>query len=446
VSRALHTLYGVADTAWVGRLSPEALGAVSTCFFASWTLFAVGDILVAGLTALVSQAVGAQRDREAAVAFATGVTLALGLGVVVAIVGALGAHPLFRLLFDDPAIARMGGQYLVIYGLLAPLFYVDFAAETAYRSCGDSRTPMHVLLVGTLLNIVLDPVFIFGLGPVPALGVRGAAIATAISQVVVLAVYAAFYFRGHFPLAFRFSRLRADFSPERAVQMTRIGTPTALVGILYSVVYLALAKITGGFGATALAALGIVNRLESINYLAASALGLGVSTLVGQNLGARSPERAQAAADRGALLISVSTGVIAAAFLLWPAAIARFFTDDPGAVAEAVVFLRIVALSQVMMGWELVYGQAFTGAGDTLPPMYVSVTTSVARVPLALWAANGLGWGPLGIWWMISLTCMLRGVLLAVWFRRGNWKRKAIDFEPAPLVLHPPISPEGPEG
>lgn len=446
MSRALHTLYGIADTAWVGRLSPEALGAVSTCFFASWTLFAVGDILVAGLTALVSQAVGAHRDEEGAAAVATGVTLSLWLGGAVALLGALGAHPLFEMLFDDPVVARMGGQYLVIYSLLAPLFYIDFTAETMFRSCGDSRTPMNVLLTGTVLNIGLDPVFIFGLGPVPAMGVRGAAIATAISQVVVIAVYAALYFRGAFPLQVHLSRLGREFSRDRAVQMMRIGLPTALVGILYSMVYLALAKITGGFGATALAALGIVNRLESINYLAAAALGLGVSTLVGQNLGARQPQRAESAADRGALLISVSTGVLATAFLIWPESIARLFTDDVGALQEAARFLRIVAVSQVMMGWELVYGQAFTGAGDTMPPMYVSVSMSLIRVPLAWWAAHTLGWGPAGIWWIISLTCILRGVWLAVWFRSGGWKKKAIDFEPAPVPFHPPISPEGPEG
>jgi len=446
VSRALHTLYGMAHTAWVGRLSAEALGAVSTCFFASWTIFAVGETIVAGVTALVSQAVGARRDEEAAAAALTGGVLAVLLGGAVALLGALGAHPLFSLLFDDPAIARMGGDYLLIFSLLAPLFYLDFAAEAVFRACGDSRTPMLVLLVGSLLNIALDPLLIFGPGPFPALGVRGAALATAIAQIVVVVVYGVLYVRRSFPLPFRVSRATREFSVPRARHIVRIGTPTALIGILFSVIYLFLARLTGSFGAGALAALGIVNRLESVNYLTASAVGLGVSTLVGQNLGGGLADRAETAAHRGAWIVSLTTGAAAIGFLVWPEWIARLFTDDPVAVSEAVFFLRIVAVSQVMMGWELVYSQAFTGAGDTMPPMYVSVGTSILRVPMAWWLAGPAGLGPAGVWWTISLTGILRGVWVALWFRRGAWKRKAIDFEAPPPAFHPPISAEGPEG
>jgi MATE family, multidrug efflux pump len=446
VSRALHTLYGMADTAWVGRLSAEALGAVSTCFFASWTIFAVGDTIVAGVTALVSQAVGAGRDDEAAASALTGGVLAIVLGGGMALLGGLGAHPLFRLLFDDPTIARMGGDYMLIFALLAPLFYLDFAAEAVFRACGDSRTPMLVLAVGSVLNIGLDPLLIYGPGPFPRLGVQGAAIATAIAQVVVVIIYGVLYVRRAYPLPFRISRAMQEFSLARARRIVNIGTPTALVGILFSVIYLFLARLTGAFGAGALAALGVVNRLESVNYLTASAVGLGVATLVGQNLGGGLPDRAETAAHRGASIISLTTGAFMVAFLLFPEWIARLFTDDPVAVREAVLFLRIVSVSQVMMGWELVYGQAFTGAGDTLPPMYVSVGTSILRVPMAWWLAGPVGLGPAGIWWTISLTGVLRGVWVALWFRRGGWKRKAIAFETPPPALHPPISAEGPEG
>ena len=436
----------MADTAWVGRLSPEALGAVSTCFFASWTIFAIGDTIVAGLTALVSQAVGARRDDQGSVAAITGSVLAVALGCVTAAIGYFGAHPLFNLLFDDPDIARMGGDYLAIFSLLAPLFYLDFATEALFRACGDSRTPMLVLMVGTVLNTALDPVLIFGLGPIPPLGVRGAAIATVLSEIVVIVIYAVLYFRRSFPLEFHFSRLRRDFSAPQAFQILRIGTPTALIGVLFSVIYLFLARLTGAYGAPALAALGVVNRLESINYLTASAVGLGVSTLVGQNLGAGRPERAASSAHRGALIISASTGAMTVAFLLWPEWIAGLFTGDPTAVREAALFLRIVAASQIMMGWELVYGQAFTGAGDTMPPMYVSVATSVVRVPMAWWLAGPLGMGPPGIWWTISLTGIIRGVWVTLWFRAGHWKKKAIDFESPQVAVHAPVGAEGPNG
>lgn len=429
VSHALYTLYGLADTIWVGRLSAEAIGAVSTCFFASWALLAIGDLFIAGVTALVSQAVGAQREKEAAEVVGTALSLAFLAGLFVATLGWFGARPLFELLFDDPDTIRMGAEYLSLYCLLAPIFYVSHVIDSIYRASGDTRTPMLVLLVGTGLNIGLDPLLILGLGPFPRLEVQGAALATIIGQTTATAIYFGLYLRGHFPIAFRPEHLIRRFSRLRARQIAQIGTPTALIGILFSTVYLVLANYVGQFGAAALAALGIVNRLESLNYLTANAMGMGVATLVGQNLGARQVERAEASADRGALLISISTGLLTALYLLCPEWIARLFTSDPEAIREAVVFLRIVALSQVLMGWELVYGQAFTGAGDTMPPLYASIVTSVIRIPVAWWLAFHTGAGLAGIWWVISITGILRGLWVSGWFKLGRWKMRGVRFE-----------------
>lgn len=417
---------------------------MSTSFFASWTLFAIGDILIAGVTALVSQGVGARRDREAARAAHTGVVLAVGLGALVAAGGWYGAPRLFARLLDDPEVIRMGGEYLSLVSLLAPALYLSMVAESVFRSCGDSRTPMLVVLAGTALNVALDPFLILGLGPFPRLEVRGAAIATIVSEVVVTLSFAALYAARRFPLGLRLTD-GGMFSARRAAQMFRIGTPHALIGVLFSAVYVFLARITGAFGAPALAALGVVNRLESLNYLTAGAVGLGVATLVGQNLGARRPDRAEASAHRGALLITYSTGLSTIVFLAFAEPILRVFTSDPAAIAEGARFLRIVAISQVFMGWELVYSQAFTGAGDTIPPLWISSVTSVVRIPLAWWLAGPAGAGTDGIWWTISVTGILRGLVLPLWFRLGRWKGKDLDMA-APPVRPAPLGPEGPDG
>jgi putative MATE family efflux protein len=443
VSRALHTLYGTADTAWVGRLGPEAIAAVSTSFFASWTLLAAGDVLIAGVTALVARAIGAERDADATRVARTALTLALAMGIVVAAIGWTFAPALFRFLFENDEIARLGGTYLSLFCLLAPVFYVTFVAEAVYHACGDSRTPMFALAAGTALNLVLDPLLILGIGPFPEWGVRGAAIATIISECVVLVIYVVLVARGSFPLSLFAS---APGSRRRDVrEIFRIGTPHALVGVLFSVVYLFLSRITGQFGAAAVAALGVVNRLESLNYLTATAVGLGVATLVGQNLGANRVDRAEASANRGAALITISTGAVTVVFLVFAEPIARLFTSDPDAVREAVLFLRIVALSQIFMGWEIVYGHAFTGAGNTLPPMYVSSITSVLRIPLALWSAAS-GIGVVGIWWTISLTGIVRGIVIPTWFRLGRWKRTAVTLGAQEFVAATPVGPDSPEG
>ncbi|MFN8177157.1 MAG: MATE family efflux transporter [bacterium] len=446
VSRALHTLYGVADTFWVGRLGPEAIAAVSTSTFALWTLYSIGDVLIGGVTALVSQAVGARRDEDAAATARAGFALALGLGAVVAALGWFGARPLFGALLNDPEVVEYGSDFLSLVSLLAPCFYVCFVAETVFRSCGDSRTPMLVMLAGVALNIALDPFLVLGLGPFPHLGVRGAAIATMIAETLVISAYAVLWLRGRFPLSLARHRRGALAARADVLAILRVGAPFAATGILFSVVYLVLSRIAGAFGAPTLAALGIVNRLESLNYLSAAAVGMAVSTMVGQNVGARRPDRAAVVADRGATVVTATSAVVSTAFLLFPDAIAAVFTSDPDALREGVVFLRIVAISQPMMCWEIVYGGAFTGTGRTLPPMLVSVLTSLVRVPLASYLAIGRAIGPSGLWWVISLTAVARGVWVSAWFRGGGWRREIGLARPSVMAVAEVVGPQTPEG
>ncbi len=442
VSRALHTLYGVVDTFWVGRVGPEAIAAVATSTFALWTLFSIGDVLIAGVGALASQAIGARRDDDAAGAARAGLALALGMGIAVAAAGWWGARPLFDAILDDPRVVAYGGEYLSLVALLAPVFFVDFVFETTYRSCGDSRTPMRVMLGATILNVVLDPLLILGIGPFPALGVRGAALATVISQVLAVCAYLALWAGGRLPLRLGPRAGRPLVTAHEVGGILRIGAPWAATGMLFSAVYLVLSRIAGTFGAATLAALGIVNRLESLSYVTASAAAMGVSTMVGQNFGAGKPDRSAEAADRGAVLITWISGTVAVAFLLFPERIARIFTDDPVALAEAATFLRIVAISQPMMCWEIVYQGAFSGVGQTLPPMFVSVGISILRVPLAWWTAITLGHGPDALWHAITWTAVARGVLVTWWFRTGTWRRRA----PVPPDVPPTTALAGPGG
>jgi putative MATE family efflux protein len=419
ISRGLHTLYGVAATAWVGRISPEALAGVSTGFFASWTIAALGDVLVAGVTARVSQAVGARRDRDAARVASAGAATAILAGIVIAGIGFFGARPLFALLFDNPEIERAGSTYLSLYALLAPVFYLVFVFESVFRSCGNSRTPMFVAGTGSILNLILDPCLILGWGPFPRLEIHGAVLSIAISHCLVLSIYLILVARQRFPLhlpvrAFPRERFAGD-----ARSILRIGSPQAVTGMLYSAVYLFLSRITGRFGSGSLAALGVVNRLESLNYLSSVAMGMAVAAMVGQNLGGNRRDRAVHAAHRGAAMITILTATMTVIYLVMPEPIVRIFVSDPKAVAEGTEFLRIVALSQIFMGWEIVYGGAFMGSGNTVPPMKTALVTSLVRFPLAWGLALPLGLGSTGVWWTITLTCIARGLWVTAWFRRA---------------------------
>jgi Na+-driven multidrug efflux pump len=174
------------------------------------------------------------------------------------------------------------------------------------------------------------------------------------------------------------------------------------------------------------AALGIGNRIESVNYLISFGFSTAVATLVGQNLGAQNPERASQLAHKTVVLITAITGVTTAAFLLFPGSIMRIFVTDPAVLAAGKHYVRILALSQILMGWEIVIEGAFSGAGNTLPPMLVAIPGAVARIPIAWALAIALGWGIDGIWWTITLTTVAKGISLYIWFSLGRWKKRVV--------------------
>ena len=273
--------------------------------------------------------------------------------------------------------------------------------------------------------MILDPILIFGLGPVPRMEVVGAAVATTISYAAI-ALTVFMLLRGpRLPFPMRLS-IVGGMEWGRLARLLMIGTPISILGIVFSIVYLFINRITAGFGTEAVATLGIGNRIESINYLVASGFGLATATLVGQNLGARNPVRAAEMANKTIGLVSVYIGVTSLFFLIFPEAIARVFTNDAAVIEACRGYIRILALSQVFMGWEIVLEGAFSGAGDTWPPMIVSIPGAVARIPLAWLLADKWGLGPDGIWWSITITTIIKACVLYIWFARGTWKHRTV--------------------
>jgi len=279
--------------------------------------------------------------------------------------------------------------------------------------------------VVTFTNIILDPLLIFGIGPFPQMGVPGAALATVFSWVVGLSLFIVLIRGGRLTFKFNFSRfVRPD--GRMIGELIKIGSPLAAAGVTFSVVYLFMNRITASFGTEAIAALGIGNRCESISYLTCFGFSLAVSTLVGQNLGAGKPDRAAKSVWYALLFTGISTGAISLAFLTIPHVIASGFINDPKVIIIASDYLMILALSQTFMAIEIVMEGAFTGAGNTLPAMIVSLVGSFARFPLALYICNDLGVGVNGVWWSITLTTIVKGIALLIWFSRGKWKSKQI--------------------
>lgn len=414
----LQGLFNVIDTFWVGRgLGPAALAGVSTAGFTVWMLLSMAELPAVGLTAVASRRHGERRPREAATAVYRAFWLGLILALVLGVGGLLALSGLFELMATPPEVTVQGAAYLAVYLAGAPIVFAYFVMEAAFRSAGDTRTPLILLGVSLGLNTLLDPMLILGLGPFPRMGIQGAALATLVTRAVGCAV-------GYRWLVSRGLVRRAAPLPKSILRMAWIGLPVAAGGALFSFVYVVLTRFTSQFGTAALAALGVGHKVESLSYMACIGFGLAAATAVGQNLGAGSRERA-AAAGRTATGYAVAiTGLAGLAFFLVPGPLMAVFSSDPAVIAAGSSYLRIVAIAQVFMALEIVLQMAMEGAGYSLMPWIPSSILTLARLPLAPVLSRSLGLA--GIWWTISGTAVARGAAVLFIWRRGRWTERRV--------------------
>ena len=417
-SNVLMTVFASVDAFWVGtRIGASGLAAVSTAVFWIWMVIALAEMVSVGLTAVAARRHGERRSSAAARIVGETMSFALALGAVVGIAGALSVDHLFAVMQTPPEVTALGRDYLRIYFLGAPLIYGYFAVDAAFRAAGDTRTPFVLLLVSTLCTLALDPVLILGLGGAPRLGISGAAIALVLTRGVAFLI--------GFVMLTRRGMLRvrpATLATLRTI--ARVGLPTALTGITFSLIYVALTRTTTQFGTPALAALGLGHRVESWLYTIGVGFGAAAAAIVGQNLGAGQPDRAARAGWITLGYASVPALIAAIAALLIPEKLAGLFTTDPAVIEVAVRYLRISAIAELTVCAEIVLEGALGGAGHTVPPMLTSTALTALRIPLAWWAAAR--WGVDGIWWTISLTAVARGLAMIALWRAGGWKHKSV--------------------
>jgi putative MATE family efflux protein len=417
-SSLLMTLFSSVDAFWVGtRLGSAGLAAVSTSLFWIWAIISLAEMIGVGLTSVAARRFGEGRSRDAARLAGDGTLFAVSLGLVVGIAGWIALPHLLAVMEMPAEVTALATRYLRTYLVGTPLIYGFFAIDATFRASGDTRTPFVLLLTSVAVTLVLDPVLMLGIGPFPAMGIAGAAIAT-------IATRAAAFIMGAV-LATRRRLMRfGAVKPAHVWAICRVGLPTAVTGITFSVIYVFMTRSVTRFGTPALAALGIGHRVESWLFMIGVGFGAATAAIVGQNLGAGRTDRA---ARAGWLATGYCTllGVVAFALELgMPSQFASLFSGDPAVIAEATKYLRIASISQLAICTEIVLEGALGGAGETVPPMLSSTVLTASRIPLAAWAADR--WGSNGIWWVISLTAIGRAVAMAALWRAGRWRRKAV--------------------
>ena len=417
-SMLLMTIFSSVDAYWVGtRIGSAGLAAVTAAIFWIWLIVSIAEMVSVGLTAVAARRYGEGRAREAARTSGDALFLAIALGVIVAAIGLALLPDLFAVMGTPTEVTTLGERYLGTYLLGAPLIFGFFVVDATFRAAGDTRTPFLLLSTSVVATLVLDPVLILGLLGAPALGIRGAAIATLATRSVVF-VIGLVILRRRGMLALGAARRGA------MVSIIRVGLPTAATGVFFSLIYVVIARIATPFGTPALAALGIGHRVESWLFMVGVGVAAAVAAIVGQSLGAGDTARAARAGWVSVGFVSVIGVVVFAAQTLWAEQLAGLFTSDPLVVAEGGRYLRIAAWSQLFISAEIVLEGALGGAGATLPPMITSTSITALRIPLAMLSVAR--WGTAGLWWTISLTAVGRAVAMMALWRAGAWKRRSV--------------------
>ena len=417
-STILMTVFATVDALWVGRfVGPRALAAVSTSVFWIWLIIAIAEMVSVGLTAVAARRHGERRHAEAARTVGDALQYSIILGVIVAIAGRLMVDEMFAVMRTPADVSELGRSYLGTYFLAAPLLFGFFAVDAAFRASGDTRTPFLLLAASVAVTLCLDPVLILGLGPAPELGIVGAAIATIATRAVVCVLGVAVLIRRRMVV---FARPR----PATWLALSRVGLPIAITGVTFSLIYVAVTRTTTRFGTPALAAIGIGHRVESWIYMASVGFGAAAAAIVAQNMGAGLVDRARRTGWLTAGYASVPGVILGIVCLFAAPELASLFTTDPALIAEGGRYLRIAALSNLVIACEIVLEAAMGGAGYTFPPMLTSTALTAARIPLAAWAAAQ--WGTSGIWWTISATAAARGVAMVALWRIGRWSRTSV--------------------
>ncbi len=422
---AMESIFAVADIFWVAHLGADAVATVGLTESMLTMIYTAAMGLSIGATALVSRRIGEQDPEGAARAAGQSILLGLTVAAAIAVLAAPRAGTLLRLMGASPTVVQSGQGFttMMLAGNVTVLLL--FMLNAVFRGSGDAAVAMRVLWIGNALNIVLGPCFIFGLGPFPRLGVTGAAVATNLGRGTAVLCQLFMLFRGQGRVRLAASHLRLDLSIMRSVlRLSGSGTIQILIG---TASYIGLVRILSVFGSPALAGYTIAMRVIMFALLPAFGVSNAAATMVGQNLGAGRPDRAERAVWTAALYNMIFLGTVGLVFLFGARFIAGLFTSDPLVHPVATSCLRIVSLGFVFYASGMVLTQAFNGAGDTWTPTVINLFVFwLWEIPLAWWLSSRPGLGARGVFIALTIAYSTLAVVSAVLFRRGAWKRSAV--------------------
>ena len=412
----IQMAYSFIDIIWLGRLSTNAVAAAGAAGFLLWFGQALVMIAQIGVGVNVAHCYGKGKVEEAKEYVANGLQLDLVIAIVYSIFLYVFRHEIIGFFnLDDPQVVEMAVSYLSIVGIGMVFHFLNPIFSIALNSSGNSVTPFKANTIGLILNIVIDPILIFGFGPIPALGVAGAALATILSQFCVTAVFVIIGIR----YKTIYSNINILKKPDRdkIIKITKLGVPPALQVGVHAGISMIITRIIAEFGPVAVAVQSIGSQIESISWMTSEGFSSAISAFVGQNYGANKFHRIKQG-YRESMQIIGGIGLFASLLLIFAAEplFTIFVPDDPLAIKEGIIYLRILGFSQFFMAVEIGSNGSFNGLGNTLPPTINGIALNALRIPLA-YILSRTALGLTGIWWAISGTSIIKGIVIYLWFK-----------------------------
>ena len=410
----IQMAYNLIDMLWIGRIGSAAVAAIGAAGMYMWLSNGLATLAKMGGQVKVAHALGAKREEEAAEYAQSALQLSLIFGIGFGLISVVAATPMISFFkLNSAAVIADAEIYLQITCGGVVFSFLNQVFTGILTAMGNSRVTFVATTIGLVFNIVLDPALIFGLGPLPAMGVVGAALATVFSQVIVTAIFVVIAYKDHVVL--RKIHLLKSFHKESMAQIIRIGFPIGVQSMFFTAISMIIARMVAGFGDAAVAVQKVGSQIESISWMTAEGFGAAVSAFMAQNLGAGSKERI-IKGYRVAIGLEIVWGILCTVLLIvFPDYIFKIFITEKEILPMGVDYLKILGVAQFFMCIELTTAGAFTGLGKTIPPSITSIVLSAVRIPIAsVLVAAGMGLN--GIWWSITISCILKGIVMFVWF------------------------------
>lgn len=421
----IGTLYNITDMAWIGQLGSKAVAGVGVGGMFTWLSQGLSSIARMGGQVQVAQCIG-RGDRKKAHGYAqVAIQLAFYMGLIFALISLIFVHQMvgFFNLTDPEAYSAAVSYTRIACGLIV-FSFLAVTLTGLYTAQGDSQTPFWANLIGLATNMILDPILILGPGPFPKLGVIGAAIATVTAQFIVMGIMVLGVMRQKKENVLKGIRLAAVIPGSYLKGICQIGIPSGIQDMTYCFISMILTRMVSGFGAEALATQRVGGQIESISWHTADGFAAALNAFTAQNYGAGKMDRVKKGYRASLLTVGVWGLLVTAIFVFAPNTIARIFFHEPKAIAIAVSYLIIIGLSEAFLCVEITTIGAISGLGKTHLCSIISILFTSMRIPLAIVLGN-TSLGLDGIWWALSSTSMIKGIIFTATFFWITRRKKA---------------------